>query len=741
MHKVLTIGEVLVEIVAATTGDGFQDAQPLVGPFPSGAPAIFIDQLGKLGTPAAIVSRVGDDDFGRLNIDRLRADGVDVSGIEIAPGESTGSAFVRYRDDGSRSFVYNIRNSACGNLRPTAASEALIDGCDHLHVMGTALSAPGLGQMVMQAARRIKAQGGTISFDPNLRPEILDAPGLRKALEDMLEMTDLFMPSGDELFLFDKTRDEAAAVAALLARGIRTVVLKRGADGASLFEAAGRVDAAPLRVHEVDPTGAGDSFGGAFLSFWLADAAPEQALRYANAAGARAVTRLGPMEGTSTRAELDALLAGQAGDATNANSLKDIAAWRDRPGPSGIPSICTAHPLAIEAAMRATLPTPLPLLIEATCNQVNQEGGYTGMTPADFRRFVEDIADRVGFPTGRLILGGDHLGPNPWKDLPADQAMDKAEVMIRAYAAAGFTKLHLDCSMGAAGEPVALDDAETARRAARLAQAAEEARPDTGIPPVYIIGTEVPIPGGAMEEIEGLELTAPDAARTTVAVHKDAFAARGLEDAFDRVIGLVVQPGVEFGNHNVVGYDPVAATDLSAALSDMPGLVYEAHSTDYQTREALTALVNDGFSILKVGPGLTFVLREALYGLDDIAEELFPGQRDHTLRATMEQVMLANPRNWDRYYHGSDAERALQRHFSYSDRIRYYWPDPQAAQAVAELFDLLGERDLPETLIGQYLGGLYPDVRAGRLAPRANALALAAVQRLTQDYVSACGGA
>ncbi len=308
MQKVLTIGEILVEIVATTKGDGFREVQPLVGPFPSGAPAIFIDQLGKLGTPCAIISRVGDDDFGRVNLDRLRADGVDVSGIEIAPGESTGSAFVRYREDGSRSFVYNIRHSACGNLRPTAASGALIDSCGHLHVMGTALSAPGLSEMVMEAARRIKLRGGTISFDPNLRPEILGTPGLRDALEAVLAMTDLFLPSGDELFLFDETRDEAAAVGALLKRGMRTIVLKRGRDGASLFEQGRRVDVASLAVHETDPTGAGDSFGGAFLSFWLAGADPEQALRYANAAGARAVTQLGPMEGTSTRAELDALL-------------------------------------------------------------------------------------------------------------------------------------------------------------------------------------------------------------------------------------------------------------------------------------------------------------------------------------------------------------------------------------------------------------------------------------------------
>lgn len=388
--------------------------------------------------------------------------------------------------------------------------------------------------------------------------------------------------------------------------------------------------------------------------------------------------------------------------------------------------------------MRCIQPTPLPLLIEATCNQVNQDGGYTGMTPASFRRFVEGIATRAGFPLDRLILGGDHLGPNPWKHLPATEAMAHAETMIAAYAAAGFTKLHLDCSMGCAGEPVALDDTGTASRAARLAAAAEAARPVDGIAPVYIIGTEVPIPGGAMEEIEGLELTDPQAARTTFAVHQKAFAALDLQDAFDRVIGLVVQPGVEFGNHNVIDYDPAKSVDLSRALTHMPDVVYEAHSTDYQTRQGLTALVQDGFAILKVGPGLTFVLRQALYGLDAIAEQLFPDRRDMTLRATMEQVMMGAPSNWDRYYHGSDGERALQRHFSYSDRIRYYWPDPAADRAVTQLMDLLADTALPETLIAQYLGGLYPQVREGRLAPVARELALAAVEQMTEDYVRAC---
>ena len=423
------------------------------------------------------------------------------------------------------------------------------------------------------------------------------------------------------------------------------------------------------------------------------------------------------------------------------NPLSDIATWRDRPGPSGIPSICSAHPLVLKASMRATLPTKLPLLIEATCNQVNQDGGYTGMTPQGFRSFVEQTAAENGFPSDRIILGGDHLGPNPWKNLPAEAAMDKAQVMIRAFAAAGFSKLHLDCSMGCQGEPVALKDDETASRAARLAAAAESAQPGGDTPkPVYVIGTEVPIPGGAMHALDELELTTPEDARRTVHIHQTAFAQAGQSDAFTRVIAAVVQPGVEFGSHNVVDYNSSKARALSATLNDMPGMVFEAHSTDYQTRANLTDLVRDGFAILKVGPGLTFVLREALYGLDAIAEELFPGRRDETLRTTMERIMLAAPENWAKYYHGNDAELGLQRHFSYSDRIRYYWPQREADAAVERLLQVLGDTQLPETLIGQYLGARYEAVRNGRLAPTARSLALAAVESLMQDYISACQG-
>jgi D-tagatose-1,6-bisphosphate aldolase subunit GatZ/KbaZ len=401
----------------------------------------------------------------------------------------------------------------------------------------------------------------------------------------------------------------------------------------------------------------------------------------------------------------------------------------------GITSVCSAHPDVIGSALRLGRDRGLAVLIEATCNQVNQDGGYTGMTPMDFRRFVEGIAAKTGFDTANLILGGDHLGPNPWKDLGAAQALDKARTMVAAFAAAGFEKIHLDCSMGCAGEAIALDDDVTAARAADLAGVAEQHAVRV---PVYVIGTEVPVPGGALEEVDHLQVTSAAAARATVDIHWHAFAAAGQQAAFERVVGLVVQPGVEFGNQNVVAYDPAAATHLSRSLQDLPGLVFEAHSTDYQSADALTALVRDGFAILKVGPGLTFALREALYGLDHIADELDSGGL--TLRPAMEALMTRTPGHWAKYYPGTEVEQRIQRHYSYSDRIRYYWTQPQAQAAVASLMARLGDRTLPETLISQYLAAAWPEVLHGMARPTAAGLAEAAIRRVLTIYADACQG-
>jgi D-tagatose-bisphosphate aldolase class II non-catalytic subunit len=401
----------------------------------------------------------------------------------------------------------------------------------------------------------------------------------------------------------------------------------------------------------------------------------------------------------------------------------------------GLTSVCSAHPLVIEAALRLGKEDGSAVLIEATCNQVNQEGGYTGMVPADFRRFVEGIADRVGYAREDLILGGDHLGPNPWKHLPPAEALARSRAMVVEFVKAGFTKLHLDTSMGCLGESMALPDAVTAERAADLAAAAEAAAdPETCVAPVYVIGTEVPIPGGALETLDDLQITDPEAALQTVEIHRKAFAARGLQAAFERAIGIVVQPGVEFGNEAVSVFDPARARALSAALTSIPQFVFEAHSTDYQPPDSLAALVEGGFAILKVGPGLTFALREALYGLDHIAASLEGTPDRAELQDAMEALMVEKPSHWQNYYHGDARERRLQRHYSYSDRIRYYWPDRVAKTAVLRLQERLANRPIPETLVSQYLAPLYPAVAAGRVAAEPSSLLIAAVQRVLSGY-------
>ncbi|HMQ56912.1 MAG TPA: sugar kinase [Rhizobiaceae bacterium] len=308
MKKVVVIGEILVEIMADTPGDGFRAPQPLTGPFPSGAPAIFADQMARLVQPVALVSAVGDDDFGRLNLERLQRDGVDVSAVLVDPDRPPGSAFVRYRHDGSRDFVFNIRHSAAGRAHRTVAVEQALAAADHVHVMGSSLSSPEFVALNIEAVETVRARGGTVSFDPNLRKEILAAPGMEDATRRILGLTDLFLPSGDEPMLFTRESDPEAAMAELLDRGIAAIVHKRGVDGATFFDRNGKIAVPAFRVAEVDPTGAGDCFGATFVAMWLRGSDPREALRLAAASGALAVTRRGPMEGTASLDELTAFI-------------------------------------------------------------------------------------------------------------------------------------------------------------------------------------------------------------------------------------------------------------------------------------------------------------------------------------------------------------------------------------------------------------------------------------------------
>jgi len=302
---VVTIGEIVVEILAATPGNGFREAQALSGPYPSGAPAIFIDQLAKQGVPCGMISCVGNDDFGKLNLERLARDGVDISAIGIHDEAATGSAFVRYRHDGQRDFVYNIRHSANQFIALDDNAQALIARASHLHVMGSSLFSEKMIAITDKTMQQVKARGGTVSFDPNIRKEMLGFAPLRQALERILKQSDVFLPSGDELLLFaPDTADENAALEYVLQRGVRTIALKRGAAGSRYVSRSEDIAMPAFPVEEVDPTGAGDCFSATFVGAWLRNLPAIECLRQANAAGALAVMQRGPMEGTSTEDEI-----------------------------------------------------------------------------------------------------------------------------------------------------------------------------------------------------------------------------------------------------------------------------------------------------------------------------------------------------------------------------------------------------------------------------------------------------
>ena len=420
-------------------------------------------------------------------------------------------------------------------------------------------------------------------------------------------------------------------------------------------------------------------------------------------------------------------------------AIREVIAEHKAGRAVGIYSACSAHPLVIEAALAHARRESGSVLIEATSNQVNQDGGYTGMRPADFSRFVLKIAARLDVRREQVLLGGDHLGPNCWQDLPAEAAMEKSERLIADYVDAGFRKIHLDCSMACADDRAPLTDAVVAARAARLCAVAERAwQRAGGEPPVYVVGTEVPVPGGAQETLTELKLTDSRAATATIDAHFEAYRCADLEHVWPRVVGLVVQPGVEFDHHRVIDFDAPRAVDLARVVEAQPYLVYEAHSTDYQTPANLRALVQKHFAILKVGPGLTFAMREALWALDAIERELLGVEQSSRLRERLQLAMAANPKSWNKYYSSTGRQLALDQQYSLSDRIRYYWPVPAVEAALQRLLTQLDANPPPLTLLSQYLPVQYQAVREGQLRPCARELVLHAIQHVLQQYAAAC---
>lgn len=421
------------------------------------------------------------------------------------------------------------------------------------------------------------------------------------------------------------------------------------------------------------------------------------------------------------------------------SAVQSLIAAHRQGHPVGLYSVCCSNAQVLLAAMQVAQRYDTLLLIEATSNQVDQFGGYTGMTPPQYRDYVLQLARDAGFPAERLVLGGDHLGPNAWQKGPADAAMANARALIAAYVAAGFHKIHLDCSMSCADDPTPLPDAIVAARSAELARIAERTAAEHGLPPpVYVIGTEVPIPGGEASLASGLQVTTPAAAATTLAIHREAFSAPDLLPAWDRVIAMVVQPGVDFDHSSVHYYDPAAAADLSAFVEQQPRIVFEAHSTDYQTEAGLHALVRDHFAILKVGPAATYAFREAVFALAMIERELLPAAQHSQLIEVLDRCMVDKPASWRSYYQGDEHELRLLRAYSLSDRSRYYWGEPAVQAALDTLVANLTAHAPPQMLLSQFMPEQLKAIEAGGLQPEPLALIQHKVALRLAEYARAC---
>lgn len=425
--------------------------------------------------------------------------------------------------------------------------------------------------------------------------------------------------------------------------------------------------------------------------------------------------------------------------------LKDLLNERKIKDVKGIISICTANPRVLKACFNYYKDIKSPLVIEATANQVNQDGGYTGMVPETFKDFVYGLAKEASFPLDRLFLGGDHLGPLTWSNLNEAEALEKSKVLVRDYVLAGFTKIHLDTSMRLADDSKdeILSTDVIAQRGITLLQVCEDAYQErlkkypNALQPVYIIGSEVPIPGGAQEE-EGIEVTKVEDFKHTVSVYRKHMETEGLLNVWVRVLAVVVQPGVEFGDASVHEYDRKKANKLIMSLDDVSGLVFEGHSTDYQTRFGLKEMVEDGIAILKVGPALTFALREGLYALAYMEKALIDEANQSKFMEVLDEVMLEKPNNWKKHYHGSEAELAFKRHYSFSDRSRYYMPDERIEHAIEVMMKNL--KDIPLSLLSQFMPIQYRKVREGQLNKDPELLAQDVVHELLKDYRYAVEG-
>ncbi|GAB4112691.1 MAG: tagatose-bisphosphate aldolase subunit KbaZ [Candidatus Caldatribacteriota bacterium] len=368
------------------------------------------------------------------------------------------------------------------------------------------------------------------------------------------------------------------------------------------------------------------------------------------------------------------------------------------------------------------------------------------MKPRDFVNFVFSLARRTNFPQNKIILGGDHLGPNPWRWEKSPEAMEKACTLVREYARAGYSKIHLDASIPLvddSGKREQLTPEIIVQREARLCQEVEKVYQDStdpdSIKPVYVIGTEVPLPGGSKEKEESTQITSPLDLQQTIELSQKTFYEFNLEEAWERVIAVVVNLGIGFNNEEVFSYSRDKVQELFQITKRYPNLAIEAHSTDYQSGSALREMVEDGVAILKVGPALTFALREALFALAYIEKELFSHipHCQSNLIEIIEERMREDPKYWKEYYQGNEQEKRLKRKYSLLDRVRYYWNVPEIKKAVNILIGNLNQKEIPLTLLSQFMPLQYQRVKEGVIKNSSQELIDDSILRVLDQYSSA----
>jgi len=307
--EIVAIGEALVEVMRKRIDDPLDKPSDFIGPFPSGAPAIFADQAARLGHKVGFIGAVGDDDFGTCLLDRLTCDGLDVSFCPRVPDRATGVAFVTYFSDGNRRFLYHIAHAAAGQMPDLSAD--YFAKVKFLHICGSSLSvSEEMREKCYQAVEFTRAAGGRVSFDPNLRPELLGGDeALRRICAPVLEASYVVLPSGAEAELLSGVSGAEEACRALLQRGPQVIALKRGAKGCTIITSEGKIESPAFAVEAVDPTGAGDCFDGGFVAGLLEDLPLDEVGRLANACGALGATRKGPMEGAFVRDAVEEFMA------------------------------------------------------------------------------------------------------------------------------------------------------------------------------------------------------------------------------------------------------------------------------------------------------------------------------------------------------------------------------------------------------------------------------------------------